>query len=294
MSGFVEKLREGKLPSEGEWTEHLIETHSFSPGMTPRALASYKTQEGLSSYETLAKTLDDCVGKSVAVMDLGCGDGYLFPFILARIGSKASLVGVDMSGSELAIAKTFPEQDSRVILFCSRADTLPVPDQSIDIILSHMSFMLMVPIAPVVKEISRVLKPGGRFTAVVANPLGEKGLYKEISHMSAEFVRNKYPQLKDLSLSDKRVYSDDGLEEIFQADMGFIAISGSEEFSLHVKTSPQGVWRLMRDMYHISLLRPAEKEELQNQIESCAASKAGDDGKVEMEFPLKKFTVHKR
>jgi ubiquinone/menaquinone biosynthesis C-methylase UbiE len=54
-----------------------------------------------------------------------------------------------------------------VRLLNAAADRLPIPDASADLVVCHMAFMLFTPLAQTVREIGRILKPGGKFAAVV-------------------------------------------------------------------------------------------------------------------------------
>jgi ubiquinone/menaquinone biosynthesis C-methylase UbiE len=99
------------------------------------------------------------------VLDLGCGTGNLL-FEAARRWPFARLVGVDASVGMLEVARRegarLPESvQARIRLLESDAATLPVPDASIDLVMT--SFVLQqVPDRPaVLREIRRVLSPGG-------------------------------------------------------------------------------------------------------------------------------------
>ncbi|MBI3543204.1 MAG: methyltransferase domain-containing protein, partial [Deltaproteobacteria bacterium] len=146
MSKFSEKILRGEVPADHEWAEHLIEAHKEAPSMTPNAFAPYRTAEGITSYELLARTLDGLAARPDAtVLDLACGDGYLVPFILEHAGPRASVVGVDMSEGELAVARATRAREG-VRFVNGRAQELPLADASIDAAVCHMAFMLMLPL----------------------------------------------------------------------------------------------------------------------------------------------------
>src|SRR5437016_3335706 len=105
MSKFSEKVFRGEKPTDEEWADHLIEAHSIAPSMTPHAFANYKSKDGISSYEFLAKAVTDIEGPGPTILDLACGDGYLIQFVLPKIGDEGSVIGIDMSEAELAVAK---------------------------------------------------------------------------------------------------------------------------------------------------------------------------------------------
>lgn len=88
------------------------------------------------------------------VLDLACGDGVL----LAEL-AELRAIGLDVSREELALAKSAVVQ--------GRAQALPFADAAFDVIACHLAFMLFDDIEHVVREIGRVLRPGGSFLALL-------------------------------------------------------------------------------------------------------------------------------
>jgi SAM-dependent methyltransferase len=162
---FAEKFLSGIRPTPQDWEEYLIEAHRDEPAMTSQHYKNGRTSEGLTSYETLAQALK-FLSKDpshLKVVDLACGEGYL----LNALTNVKSVVGVDMSEDGLALARKNAGGRAGADYICARAQDLPFGTASIDAVLCHMAFMLMTPVEPVVREISRVLKPGGIFSFVV-------------------------------------------------------------------------------------------------------------------------------
>jgi ubiquinone/menaquinone biosynthesis C-methylase UbiE len=114
-------------------------------------------------------------GPPKSVLDIGCGTGRLL-FAAAARWPKAKFAGVDPAPNMLSAAKRLsPNTDFSV----AKAELLPLPDQSVDLVFSSMSFHHWEDQRKALKEIVRVLSPGGRFcladhTAVLANLHGEK------------------------------------------------------------------------------------------------------------------------
>ncbi len=93
------------------------------------------------------------------VLDVGCGAGFLSNE-LARNGLQVT--GVDLSEESLAVAHRHDET-KKVHYLTADAYKLPFPDQSFDIV-TAMDFLEHVDRPDdVIKEFSRVLKPGGLF-----------------------------------------------------------------------------------------------------------------------------------
>ncbi|HEY8768663.1 MAG TPA: class I SAM-dependent methyltransferase [Dehalococcoidia bacterium] len=169
MTEFTRKALAGIQPSEEDWNEHLLEYHRRFPGATPRGLAYYRTSQGSASYDLLVDVAVAAQRQkrgALRLLDLACGDGYLVELCLQRLGDGARITGVDMSERELSAARE-RLRGHRVSLLDGKAQDLPLADASVDAVISHMAFMLTVPVEPVVHEIARVLSPGGVFSAVI-------------------------------------------------------------------------------------------------------------------------------
>lgn len=94
----------------------------------------------------------------LTVVDLGSGTGF-FTDILA---SKFEYVyGVDISKGMLNFAKA--NRDKNITWVAGNANSLPFQDHSIDLIYSNLMIQWCQPLDVAVKEILRVLKPGGLF-----------------------------------------------------------------------------------------------------------------------------------
>jgi SAM-dependent methyltransferase len=96
-------------------------------------------------------------------LDLGCGDGRLTRIVSDQAGGLR-LVGLDIDSQEtkLAEATGFYER-----VHTSPADRIPENDRVFDFVLS-ISVMEHIPrLGPVLSEVARVLKPGGRLITTV-------------------------------------------------------------------------------------------------------------------------------
>jgi SAM-dependent methyltransferase len=98
------------------------------------------------------------------VVDLGSGGG-LDVFLAARkVGPTGKAIGIDMTPEMLARARANAERQglSNVEFIESTIDKLPLPDASVDCVISNCVINLAPDKQAVFREIARVLKPGGR------------------------------------------------------------------------------------------------------------------------------------
>jgi len=93
------------------------------------------------------------------IMDVGCGTGRLLRKAKQQ-WLNARLVGVDAAGKMIQQAtQLFPEAEFHVAM----AEALPLPDASVDLAFSTLSFHHWADQARGISEIARVLRPQGMF-----------------------------------------------------------------------------------------------------------------------------------
>jgi arsenite methyltransferase len=96
------------------------------------------------------------------VIDVGCGPGFYVSELLAVVGPQGLVVGVDPSRDMLAVAAQRAAGNANVELHQGTATALPVPDESCDRALSVQVFEYVDDVPAALREIRRVLRPGGR------------------------------------------------------------------------------------------------------------------------------------
>lgn len=102
------------------------------------------------------------------VLDVGCGTGILAREIASRIGSVGRVVAIDPSPGMLAVAQQLaPAIEWREGV----AESLPFSDQSFDAVVSQFSLMFFTDRRQALREMLRVLTPGGRLAVAVWDSL---------------------------------------------------------------------------------------------------------------------------
>jgi SAM-dependent methyltransferase len=98
------------------------------------------------------------------VLDLGCGAGMDSILAARRVGPTGRVIGVDMTGPmvEKARANARAAGIVNAEFHQGEADTLPVGDGSVDVVISNGAFNLCPDKPRVLAEVFRVLHPGGR------------------------------------------------------------------------------------------------------------------------------------
>src|SRR5207245_749245 len=98
------------------------------------------------------------------VLDLGSGGGIDVILSAKRVGPSGVAYGVDMTDEMLALArKNAAEAGVANVHFLKGViEAVPLPAESVDVVISNCVINLSTNKAAVLTEIARVLKPGGR------------------------------------------------------------------------------------------------------------------------------------
>jgi SAM-dependent methyltransferase len=99
------------------------------------------------------------------VLDLGSGGGIDVLLSARRVGPIGKAYGLDMTDEMLALARENARQAgaTNVEFLRGEIESVPLPSESVDVIISNCVINLSGDKARVLREAFRVLKPGGRF-----------------------------------------------------------------------------------------------------------------------------------
>src|SRR5687768_11202398 len=99
------------------------------------------------------------------VLDLGSGGGIDVLLSARRVGRSGKVYGLDMTDDMLALARENQRRAgaANVEFLKGEIEQIPLPDNSVDVIISNCVINLSADKGQVLREAFRVLKPGGRF-----------------------------------------------------------------------------------------------------------------------------------
>ncbi len=99
------------------------------------------------------------------VLDLGSGGGIDVLLSARRVGPTGKVYGLDMTDEMLALARENQRKAgaTNVEFLKGAIEAIPLPDNSVDVIISNCVINLSSDKDAVLREAFRVLKPGGRF-----------------------------------------------------------------------------------------------------------------------------------
>jgi arsenite methyltransferase len=98
------------------------------------------------------------------VLDLGCGAGTDLLIAAQMVGPEGRAIGIDMTATMLERARESAAEMGleNVELHQGLIESLPLPDESVDVVISNGVIDLVPDKDTVFAEIDRVLRPGGR------------------------------------------------------------------------------------------------------------------------------------
>ena len=132
-----------------------------------------KHLEGSDTYHTkvilpsLLRALGDIKGKDV--LDLACGQGF---FARALFACGANVTGIDIGKELIASAENIQKgEKNKIHYFVSGADDLyMLKDKSMDLVVCVLALQNIENITGTFKEVSRVIRKGGKFIFVLNHP----------------------------------------------------------------------------------------------------------------------------
>lgn len=251
---------------------YLQDFHQRQVGVTPAAFAHLPAHAASATYASSYAALTSLVpgvNAPLSVLDLGCGDGHLLGLLAARRQPDLQLLGVDMSEAELAAARA--ALPASVWLQQGRGQALDLPSASVDYLVSHMALMLMDDMEQVMREIRRVLRPGGQFAAIV----GRTFLLGEVNDV---FMRVFKPIASDalppLRFGDRRAGSEAGWRELLEA--GFADVE-FDDIDVPWTPTPGALWAALLDTYDIDRLDDDARQRLRSAfLDAVTPLQAGD------------------
>jgi ubiquinone/menaquinone biosynthesis C-methylase UbiE len=150
-------------------------------------------------HQTVLLLVANEVAEPTSILDVGCGTGRLLRTAHVR-WPNAQLIGVDPAEGMIEVAGHLAPG---ITFSVGSAEALPLPDASVDVVLSTLSFHHWGDQAAGIRGVARVLRPGGRF--FLADAIAPAWLSRLIHHARFRSI----PQVRTL-------FTEAGLEVLTQ------------------------------------------------------------------------------
>src|ERR1700675_2461573 len=165
------------------------------------------------------------------VLDLGSGGGIDVLLSARRVGPTGKAFGLDMTDEMLALAEESKRKSglTNVEFLKGEIENIPLPENSVDVIVSNCVINLSGDKDRVLREAFRVLKPGGRFAVSDVISRGEvpdqirKSMELWVGCVAGALTNTEYQQklaaagFESIEIEPTRVYSIDDAKEFLNA-----------------------------------------------------------------------------
>ena len=152
------------------------------------------------------------------VLDVACGTGIVARLAADRVGA-GNVAGADVNAGMLAVARTVATASGRTSIqwYETAAEALPLPDDAYDVVFCQLALQFFADKAAALREMHRVLTPGGRIYASVPAPSAffgvlERAVTRHVSAAVGGFVAQVF------SLHDsgelEGLFRDAGFDEV--------------------------------------------------------------------------------
>jgi SAM-dependent methyltransferase len=123
------------------------------------------------------------VGPGQRVLDVACGTGALTRTVAARVGPAGTVLGLDANPEMLAVARRLHPS---IEWLDGRAEALPLPAASVDAVVSQFGMMFFDDRVVALREMARVLRPGGRLAVAVCDAVERSPGYGALATLLQE------------------------------------------------------------------------------------------------------------
>lgn len=196
---------------------------------TPMTRTAYNTSFGDNAAENYEKYFVPVIGRPFAldlvneaglrpgerVLDVACGTGTIARLAAERVAPGGSVSALDVNAAMLSVARSL-SSGTPIKWYETAAESVPLPDHSFDVVFCGIGLQFFADKAAALREMHRVLKPGGRLYLSTPMPNAffdvlDRAIARHVSEDASAFVHAVF------SLNDPREMEDLLTEAAFTA-----------------------------------------------------------------------------
>jgi ubiquinone/menaquinone biosynthesis C-methylase UbiE len=208
------------------------------------------------------------------VLDVACGTGTIARLAAERVGLNGRVSALDVNAAMLSVARSLPSAIP-IKWYETAAESVPLPDHSFDVIFCGLSLQFFADKAAALREMHRVLKPGGRVYISTPQPSAflevfDRALARNVSEEASAFVNAVF------SLNEPHEM------EALLTDAGFSAVTSRPKSRiLELPPAREFMWQYIYSTPLMALLPQsgnAQTEALERDVVSSWQPWASADG----------------
>lgn len=153
---------------------------------TQNPAEGYENYMGPAMFVPCADRLIDAASPEPGqrVLDLATGTGIVARRIVSRIGAAGTVTGLDISPNMLAVARDRASKEGLNIAWVEGpAEALPFPDAAFDLVTCQFGLMFFSDRTAALREVHRVLAPGGRVAFLVFQEIERHPFYVRLDEV---------------------------------------------------------------------------------------------------------------
>jgi ubiquinone/menaquinone biosynthesis C-methylase UbiE len=231
------------------------------------------------------------IRKNISVLDIGFGLGFPLLEIAMRLGDSCKVYGIDPWEAAVARVKSKIEMYGikNVELITGFAENIPLPDKSIDLIISNNGINNVEDQEKVFSECRRISRPGSQllfnfnledtmieFYSVLKDILNESGMLNELEKMKQHVYSKRKPAEEVICLVEKNGFT---INEVKHDSFQFRFTDGSSMFNhFLIKLAFLNSWQ--------ELVPETKQKEIFEETEKRLNSIAESEGELKLTVPF--------
>ena len=226
---------QGYLPQRSFWSSSEVAEHWQQDVERRRQDMAEATQRMLKAAG---------LGPGDHVLDIGAGTGDQSILAARLVGPVGSILATDLSADMLTIAARVAQQEglTNITTRVMDAQQLDLQDNTFDAVICRLALMLIPNLQQALREIRRVLKPGGKLAALVWSAPEHNPLFALPLAIVSNYARGAPSHLPNpLALSDPTIFEGEfteaGFSEVSTRALPFQSHYASLDAFLHSTAS---------------------------------------------------------
>ena len=151
------------------------------------------------------------------VLDVACGTGVVARLAAERVGPGGAVTALDLNPGMLSVARALPSSGAEIRWYETAAESMPLPDGAFDLAFCQLGLQFMADKVAAIREMRRVLVPGGRVFASMPPPSAffdvlDAALTRHVGSEAGGFVRMVF-SLQDPASID-RLFREGGFDDV--------------------------------------------------------------------------------